>query len=87
MNVNRTGAKIYPFVTKDGTKNSFKTVSTNDYNQFALGDVLSGTYELTSSITTDYYSLGSDRLKINALKNTLNYYYKIRLHYVLFPFV
>ena len=81
LNVNRTGAKIYPFITKGGTKGSFKTISTNNFNQFALGDVLSGTYELTSTITTEHYAQGTARPKINALKNTLNYYCSISRKY------
>lgn len=81
LNVNRTSNKIYPFITKNGTLDSFKTVSTNTYNSFAYGDIISGTYELTSTIATNYYGIGDSRPQINALKNTLNYYYKVSKKY------
>ncbi len=77
LNVNRSeNNKIYPFITKNGTLSSFKTISTTNYNSFAYGDVISGSYELTSTIDLKYYSSGESRPKINALKNTINYYYK-----------
>ena len=63
LNVNRqidtgTGAppdgkSIYPFITKDGARIAFKTVSTSEFDtssQFAYGDVIKGDYPLTSSI-------------------------------------
>ena len=81
LNVNRTTNKIYPFITKNGTLDSFKTISTTNFNSFAYGDVLSGTYELTSTISTQYYGVGDSRPQINALKNTLNYYYKVSKKY------
>jgi hypothetical protein len=81
LNVNRSSNKIYPFITKNGTLSSFKTVSTSNFNSFAYGDILSGTYELTSTIATNYYGVGDSRPKINALKNTLNYYYKLNKNY------
>jgi len=31
LNVNRTSNKIYPFVVKNGTLDSFKTISTTNY--------------------------------------------------------
>lgn len=76
LNINRTSNKIYPFITKDGTLSSFKTISTDDFNAFSYGDILSGNYELTSTIATQYYGVGDPRTQINALKNTINYYYK-----------
>ena len=48
-----SGKSIYPFITKDGTRISFKTVSTSEFDttsQFAYGDVIKGDYPLTSSI-------------------------------------
>jgi len=81
LNVNRTSNKIYPFVVKNGTLDSFKTISTTNFNSFSYGDILSGTYELTSTIATNYYGIGDARPQINSLKNTLNYYYKISKKY------
>jgi len=81
LNVNRPSNKIYPFITKGGSLSSFKTISTNDYNSFEYGNILTGTYELTSTIATQYYGIGDSRPHINALKNTLNYYYKVSKKY------
>lgn len=81
LNVNRTGAKIYPFTVKNGTLDSFKTVTISEFNSLSYGDISSGTYELTSTISTNYYGVGDPRPQINALKNTLNYYYKISKKY------
>lgn len=81
LNVNRSSGKIYPFITKGSSLDSFKTVSTTDYNAYALGDTITGTYELTSTIATNYYGVGDSRPQINALKNTLNYYYKVSKKY------
>ena len=81
LNVNRTGAKIYPFITKAGTLSSFKTVSTSNFNSFTYGDILTGTYELTSTVALNYYGVGYSRPHINALKNTLNYYSKVSNKY------
>jgi hypothetical protein len=47
------GKSIYPFITKDGARIAFKTVSTSEFDttsQFAYGDVIKGDYPLTSSI-------------------------------------
>jgi hypothetical protein len=48
-----SGQSIYPFVTKDGMRIAFKTVSTSEFDttsQFAYGDVIKSKYPLTSSI-------------------------------------
>ena len=66
---------IYPFVTKDGSLVGTKTISTTAFNtDFLYGDVISGSYPLSSSIKRDYYQLGQARPEVNALKNTLNNY-------------
>jgi len=69
---------IYPFITKQGSFSSFKTISTSDFNlDFAFGDSITGSYPLTSSITVNRYaaSLGADkRTVLYALKNTFDYY-------------
>ena len=49
------GKSIYPFITKDGARIAFKTVSTSEFDsssQFAYGDVIKSKYPLTSSIKT-----------------------------------
>lgn len=47
------GKSIYPFITKNGARIAFKTVSTSEFDttsQFTYGDVIKGEYPLTSSI-------------------------------------
>lgn len=48
-----SGKSIYPFITKDGARIAFKTVSTSDFDssaQFTHGDVIKSRYPLSSSI-------------------------------------
>lgn len=82
MNINRDPADglIYPFITKQGTLASFKTVSTETFQGFSYGEKISGSYPLYSTISTDYYTT-SDRDRIVALKNTFNYYRTLSKHY------
>ncbi len=73
---------IYPFITKDGSLQSFATVSTTQFAQsFAYGDVITGSYPMSSSLYRNYYSQSSDRIHLNALQNTMNYYRNISSHY------
>lgn len=95
LNINReTGNLIYPFITKNGSLTAFKTVSTESYNQdFKYGDTLTGSYPLTASITKEYFSANhvsstyahdNDDGKgshILSLKNTLDHYKNMSLHY------
>tara|TARA_R100000152_G_C6779821_1_gene211865 strand:- start:2409 stop:3551 length:1143 start_codon:yes stop_codon:yes gene_type:complete len=83
INVDRTGSSLtYPFVTKEGSLTSFKTTSTSNFNSdFAYGDVISGSYPLSASISKERYSLGQSRPYVVALQNTLNYYRKLSPHY------
>jgi len=85
LNVDRNRTQtglIYPFLTKDSSLTSFSTVSTSDFNSdFQYGDVITGSYPLTSSISREYYSLGQARPHITALKNTLNFYKYLSPHY------
>lgn len=74
LNVNRTGNKIYPFAVKSANLDSFKQISTDSFNSASYGDVFTGTYEYTSSLSRDFYSQNQDRTRLNALKNTLNSY-------------
>jgi len=85
MNVNRidpVGANepIYPYITKQGTLDNFSSVSTEAFQGFDYGTEISGSYPLSSSISTDYYTT-EDRNRIYALKNTFNYYRPLSNHY------
>lgn len=48
---------IYPFVTKQGTLGSFKTISTSNFNtDFQYGDKMVSSYPLSASIQRYYYN-------------------------------
>ena len=81
---------IYPFITKSGALTSFKTVSTVDFQNFAYGDIMTGSYPLASTISIERYVdeddafwdvCGKERPHVRALKNTLNYHKKTSPHY------
>ena len=74
---------IHPFLTKNGSLTSFKTITSGSFNSdFQYGDVITGSYPLSASITRDYFSTETtDRKRIDALKNTMNYYRVNSEHY------
>jgi len=78
MNIDRLSGSnnlIYPFITKNGSLASFSTVSTTQFNQsFGYGDVLTGSYPMSSSLYRNYYSASMKRPHLSALQNTLNHY-------------
>jgi hypothetical protein len=86
LNVDRNESQtglIYPFITKQGTLSSFKTISTSEFNNdFVYGATISGSYPLSSSISREYFPAGFIfRPHIQALKNTLNFYTNLSEHY------
>ena len=74
---------IYPFVTKNGSLTSFKTITTSNFNSdFQFGDVITGSYPLSASITRNYFSSSlQNRSQLEALKNTMNFYTVNSEHY------
>ena len=82
-----TGSQPFPFVTKEGSFSTFKTVSTSEFNSdFSYGDVITGSYPLSSSISSDFYTSGllfdgERKRKLLALKNTFNYHSRLSPHY------
>ena len=84
INVDRPeGDLIYPFLTKEGSLTSFRTISTTSFNSdFTYGDTITGSYPMSASISVDYYAdtisdaLGNGYLRprLNALRNTIEYY-------------
>ena len=84
VNVDRSAHDlVYPFITKDGAKNSFTVTSTSAYSALLFGAEISGTYPLTSSIVRRkvVQSVASPDPELRALKNTLNYYKKYSEHF------
>jgi hypothetical protein len=83
INVDRPASElIYPFISKNGSLSSFKTVSTSEFNSdFQYGDTLTGSYPLSASISRDYYSQGQARNRIESLQQTFDYYKRSSPHY------
>lgn len=81
-------SSVYPFVTKDGSLSSFKTVDTDAFNSdFQYGDILTGSnYQLTATLSSELFLPGEPveshpKKHLLALKNTLNYYTYLSPHY------
>ncbi len=78
---------IYPFITKNGTRTAFKTISTEEFDSgsaFAYGDIITGSYPLSASLYREYMQsprVDSERSHIDALRNTLNYYTYLSNHF------
>jgi len=84
MNVNRDAdahGLVYPFITKEGSLTSFKTVSAASVNtDFNYGDVLSGSYPLSASIDRKYEAADSPRRRVKALKSTIDFHRRYSPH-------
>jgi hypothetical protein len=70
---------IYPFITKNGNLSRFSTMTTASWNEdFQYGDVLTGSYPMSASITRQLFAASATRdqtaNRVLALKNTVNYY-------------
>ena len=75
-------ATPYPFAPKDSSLAGLKTVSTSQYATALYGDILSGNnYPYSSSISADLFIQNHNSIRINALKNALNYYVNLSQHY------
>jgi len=69
-----TKTKIFPFVYKDGDLFA-GSISVENYNaDYNYGDIITSSYDVSSSVSRTYYSASATRTKVNSLKNILNYY-------------
>ena len=88
LNIDRpTNQLIFPFITKQGSLTSFKTVTTSQFNNdFAYGDRIDGTYPLSASISSDRFATDVTGSACgyyrDALENTLNKYACLSPHYL-----
>ena len=88
LNIDRANDNlIFPFITKGGSLTSFKTISTTDFNNdFAYGDIISGSYPMSSSLSFDRFSQGQTGSACgfyrDALINTFNRYAIYSPHYL-----
>ena len=74
-NVNRDhDQRIYPFITKGGHKQTFKSISKTEWNtQFNYdGEVIQGHYNMSASISRE--TMAEPSAKLRALKSSLNHY-------------
>ena len=76
VNVDRqAGQLVYPFITKDGSVTSFKTVTTKAFNSdFAYGDTITSSYPMSSSISREFFDVGNTRYRFESLKTALQSY-------------
>ena len=73
--------RIYPFIIKDSTRQTFKCGSNTNFGSLKqYGDQLTSSYNISASIDREYFGT-STRPKILALKNTLNHYVMNSNHY------
>ena len=87
LNIDRAaGNLIYPFITKQGSLTSFKTVTTSNFNSdFNYGDTITGSYPLSARISSDRFTTGVTGSDCgyyrDALQNRLNHYTKLSPHF------
>jgi hypothetical protein len=76
---------IYPFITKEGSFTSFKTISTDSFNNdFVYGDIIKGSYPLLAGLSVDRYGATFSTAKkkvLYALKSSLDYHSVLSPHY------
>jgi len=73
---------IFPFITKQGSLSSFKTISLQSFNSdFAYGTILTSSYPLSASISKERFAENATRGHIDALRNTLDHYKKLSIQY------
>jgi hypothetical protein len=53
-----TKTLIYPFIVKDSHRLSWKSVTTNEFDSFLYGDIITGSYPLSASLEREYYYAG-----------------------------
>jgi len=84
LNVRDTGY-IYPFVVKGVQQVGFRHMLRDDFALLSAGDILTGSYKMSSSITRQRYQSGDNFLTTNhtgsALKNTLSFASRLGSHY------
>ena len=70
-------ALIYPFTVKIGSLTSMGTITDATYNtSYNYGDILTGSYPMSASITRERYATGvTSRPHVAGLKNVLNHLY------------
>ena len=107
LNVDRSGSGgpdlpisssyIHPYMIKGGFRNSFKTITSKQFNQIDYGTIMTGSlvgdtslYPMSASIVREHHTSSTrsganlhqdGRFHLNALENTLNHYVPMNPHY------
>ena len=88
LNIDRpAGQLIFPFITKEGSLTAFKTISTSNFNNdFAYGDMITGSYPLSASLSSSYFfpalpTITRPKREIQALRTSLESYSSLSPHY------
>jgi hypothetical protein len=63
---------IYQFMVKDSTRIGFSSVSSTAFNAGAVGEVFTGSYPFTASITKEYYSATDYRQQASEISGDEN---------------
>lgn len=74
MNIDRadgTNPFIYPFITKDGTRTNFRSISSGTFDLSDYGTVLTASYPLSASISRNFYQASSSGTTQVALTSSL----------------
>jgi len=82
INTDRSGSQlIYPYKVKDSTRTYFNTITSTEYDQFEYGDIITGSYPLTSSIYFHHFCDTGSRPPVTALRNVMESYLPLSRHY------
>ena len=76
-----TVSGAFPFAVKDGTTTVLNTTNLSSFNTSDYGDTLNGSYPLTASVDREMIQKLSDRKRMAALQNTINYYQYQNKHF------
>ena len=78
-----TATSIYPFITKQSARASFRTATKTSYtNEFVYGDVLTSSYPQSASITREYFATAGQRdTVVNAATGEVTQGAPINPHY------
>ena len=69
------GQRIYPELFKDWQRQNFKYYTEASLNaEYQYGDVITGSYDLSASITVDKFAENASRRKINSLRTSLDHH-------------
>jgi hypothetical protein len=71
----------FPFAVKDGATTVLNTTNQSTFNSSDYGQVFNGSYPLSASVDREMIQKLSDRKRMAALQNTINYYQYQNKHF------